>query len=123
MEVYFVFQQEEASEAEELVMASLEWVKDPDEDMQQAWEGKLVVSNSFSEGFGEMVGLCRNFMWVSCCCMLCVFITGDQSPSVGQRWLHGEKCLLLLGIWGEERMIAVHLLSLLLLACLVQELP
>ncbi|XP_063251529.1 inositol 1,4,5-triphosphate receptor associated 2-like [Prinia subflava] len=35
--------QEAASEAEELVMASLEWVKDPDEDMQQAWEGKLVA--------------------------------------------------------------------------------
>ncbi|XP_066039810.1 inositol 1,4,5-triphosphate receptor associated 2 isoform X3 [Chamaea fasciata] len=35
--------QEEASEAEELVTASLEWVKDPDEDMQQAWEGKLVA--------------------------------------------------------------------------------
>ncbi|XP_064276751.1 inositol 1,4,5-triphosphate receptor associated 2 isoform X4 [Passer domesticus] len=35
--------QEEASEAEELVMASLEWIKDPDEDMQQAWEKKLVA--------------------------------------------------------------------------------
>ncbi|XP_041253100.1 inositol 1,4,5-triphosphate receptor associated 2-like [Onychostruthus taczanowskii] len=35
--------QKEASEAEELVMASLEWVKDPDEDMQQAWERKLVA--------------------------------------------------------------------------------
>ncbi|KAM4901550.1 inositol 1,4,5-triphosphate receptor associated 2 [Sylvia borin] len=35
--------QEEASEAEELIMASLEWIKDPDEDMQQAWEGKLVA--------------------------------------------------------------------------------
>ncbi|XP_068046792.1 inositol 1,4,5-triphosphate receptor associated 2 isoform X3 [Anomalospiza imberbis] len=35
--------QEEASEAEELVMASLEWVKDPDEDMQQTWERKLVA--------------------------------------------------------------------------------
>ncbi|XP_066175730.1 inositol 1,4,5-triphosphate receptor associated 2 isoform X2 [Sylvia atricapilla] len=34
---------EEASEAEELIMASLEWVKDPDEDMRQAWEGKLVA--------------------------------------------------------------------------------
>ncbi|XP_015484828.2 lymphoid-restricted membrane protein isoform X1 [Parus major] len=35
--------QEEASEAEELVMVSLEWVKDPDEDMQQAWERKLMA--------------------------------------------------------------------------------
>uniref|UniRef100_A0A8C3RB53 Inositol 1,4,5-triphosphate receptor associated 2 n=1 Tax=Cyanoderma ruficeps TaxID=181631 RepID=A0A8C3RB53_9PASS len=35
--------QEEASEAEELLVASLEWVKDPDEDMQQAWERKLVA--------------------------------------------------------------------------------
>ncbi|XP_071278122.1 inositol 1,4,5-triphosphate receptor associated 2 [Agelaius tricolor] len=35
--------QEEISEAEELVMVSLEWVEDPDEDMQQAWERKLVV--------------------------------------------------------------------------------
>ncbi|XP_038010875.1 inositol 1,4,5-triphosphate receptor associated 2 isoform X2 [Motacilla alba alba] len=35
--------QEEASEAEELVMASLEWVKDPNEDMQQDWERKLVA--------------------------------------------------------------------------------
>ncbi|KAM7056950.1 inositol 1,4,5-triphosphate receptor associated 2 [Acridotheres tristis] len=35
--------QEQASEAEELVMASLEWVKDPDEDLQQAWERKLVA--------------------------------------------------------------------------------
>nr|XP_032602333.2 inositol 1,4,5-triphosphate receptor associated 2 [Taeniopygia guttata] len=35
--------QEEVSEAEELVMALLEWVKDPDEDMQQAWERKLVA--------------------------------------------------------------------------------
>ncbi|XP_031961611.1 lymphoid-restricted membrane protein [Corvus moneduloides] len=37
--------QEEASEAEELVTASLEWVKDPDEDMQEAWERKLVHGN------------------------------------------------------------------------------
>lgn len=84
-------------------MASLEWVKDPDEDMQQAWERKLVVSNSFSEAFSEMVGLCKNFRWVSCCCVPFVFITGDQSLSVGQRWLHGEKYLVLLGIFGEER--------------------
>ncbi|KAM6090679.1 inositol 1,4,5-triphosphate receptor associated 2 isoform 2-T3 [Theristicus caerulescens] len=35
--------QEEASEAEELVMTSLQWVKDPDVNMQQAWERKLVV--------------------------------------------------------------------------------
>ncbi|XP_062348474.1 inositol 1,4,5-triphosphate receptor associated 2 [Cinclus cinclus] len=35
--------QEQASEAEELVMGSLEWVKDPDEDLQQAWERKLVA--------------------------------------------------------------------------------
>lgn len=76
--VYFLFQQEEISEAEELVMASLEWVKDPDEDVQQAWERKLVVSNCFSEAFSEGVGLCKNFRWVSCCCMLCVLITGDR---------------------------------------------
>lgn len=55
--IYFVSQQEEASEAEELVMASLEWVKDPEEDVKQAWERKLVVSNCFSEAFSEMVGL------------------------------------------------------------------
>lgn len=47
--VCFVFQQEEASEAEELVMASLQWVKDPDVNMQQGWERKLGVSNCFSE--------------------------------------------------------------------------
>ncbi|XP_010085538.1 PREDICTED: lymphoid-restricted membrane protein [Pterocles gutturalis] len=35
--------QEEVSEAEELVMASLQWVEDPDVNMQQAWERKLVV--------------------------------------------------------------------------------
>ncbi|KAM6418443.1 inositol 1,4,5-triphosphate receptor associated 2 isoform 1-T1 [Pluvialis apricaria] len=35
--------QEEASEAEELVMTSLQWVKDPDVNMQQVWERKLVV--------------------------------------------------------------------------------
>ncbi|KAL2309806.1 hypothetical protein Nmel_006036 [Mimus melanotis] len=35
--------QEQASGAEELVMDSLEWVQDPDEDMQQAWERKLVA--------------------------------------------------------------------------------
>ncbi|XP_075615068.1 inositol 1,4,5-triphosphate receptor associated 2 isoform X2 [Balearica regulorum gibbericeps] len=35
--------QAEASEAEELVMTSLQWVKDPDVNMQQAWERKLVV--------------------------------------------------------------------------------
>ncbi|KAJ7415994.1 lymphoid-restricted membrane protein [Willisornis vidua] len=35
--------QEEASEVEELVLTSLEWVKNPDEDMQQAWETKLVL--------------------------------------------------------------------------------
>ncbi|KAM9293293.1 inositol 1,4,5-triphosphate receptor associated 2 [Morus bassanus] len=35
--------QEEASEAEELVITSLQWVKDPDENTQQAWERKLVV--------------------------------------------------------------------------------
>ncbi|XP_064557542.1 inositol 1,4,5-triphosphate receptor associated 2 isoform X2 [Zonotrichia leucophrys gambelii] len=35
--------QKEISEAEELVMASLEWVEDPDEDMEQAWERKLVA--------------------------------------------------------------------------------
>ncbi|XP_032842102.2 inositol 1,4,5-triphosphate receptor associated 2 [Tyto alba] len=35
--------QEEASEAEELVMTSLQWVKDPDVNMQQSWEGKLMV--------------------------------------------------------------------------------
>lgn len=46
---YFVFQQEEASEAEELVMTSLQWVKDPDVNMQQVWERKLVVSNCFFE--------------------------------------------------------------------------
>lgn len=61
MGIYFVFQQEEVSEAEELVMALLEWVKDPDEDMQQAWERKLVVSNFFSGAFSETMGLCKNF--------------------------------------------------------------
>lgn len=45
----FVFQQEEASEAEELVMTSLQCIKDLDVNMQQAWERKLVVSNCFSE--------------------------------------------------------------------------
>ncbi|XP_050180274.1 inositol 1,4,5-triphosphate receptor associated 2-like [Myiozetetes cayanensis] len=35
--------QEEASEVEELVMASLQWVKDPEGDTQQTWESKLVV--------------------------------------------------------------------------------
>ncbi|XP_040401114.1 inositol 1,4,5-triphosphate receptor associated 2 isoform X1 [Cygnus olor] len=35
--------QEEASEVEELVMTSLQWIEDPDVDMQQAWERKLVV--------------------------------------------------------------------------------
>ncbi|XP_074727465.1 inositol 1,4,5-triphosphate receptor associated 2 isoform X1 [Strix uralensis] len=35
--------QEEASEAEKLVMTSLQWVKVPDVNMQQAWERKLVV--------------------------------------------------------------------------------
>ncbi|XP_064510224.1 inositol 1,4,5-triphosphate receptor associated 2 [Pseudopipra pipra] len=35
--------QEEASEVEELVMASLQWVEDPDGDVQQAWGRKLVV--------------------------------------------------------------------------------
>lgn len=30
-------------------MTSLQWVKDPDVNMQQAWERKLVVSNSFPE--------------------------------------------------------------------------
>ncbi|KAJ7399442.1 hypothetical protein BTVI_114940 [Pitangus sulphuratus] len=35
-------EQEEASEVEELVMASLEWVKDPEGDTQQTWESKLV---------------------------------------------------------------------------------
>ncbi|XP_009331282.1 PREDICTED: lymphoid-restricted membrane protein [Pygoscelis adeliae] len=38
-----VIEQEEASEAEELVMASLQWVKDPDVNMQQGWERKLGV--------------------------------------------------------------------------------
>ncbi|KAM9581210.1 inositol 1,4,5-triphosphate receptor associated 2 isoform 2-T3 [Guaruba guarouba] len=35
--------QEEASEAEELIMASLQWLKDSDVNMQHAWERKLVV--------------------------------------------------------------------------------
>ncbi|XP_069718966.1 inositol 1,4,5-triphosphate receptor associated 2 isoform X1 [Phaenicophaeus curvirostris] len=35
--------QEEASEAEELVTTSLQWLKDPDVNIQQAWERKLVV--------------------------------------------------------------------------------
>ncbi|XP_031453018.1 lymphoid-restricted membrane protein isoform X2 [Phasianus colchicus] len=35
--------QEEASAAEELVKTSLEWVEDPDVNVQQAWERKLVV--------------------------------------------------------------------------------
>ncbi|XP_064316230.1 inositol 1,4,5-triphosphate receptor associated 2 isoform X1 [Phalacrocorax carbo] len=35
--------QKEASEAEDLVMTSLQWVKDPDVNMQQAWERKLIV--------------------------------------------------------------------------------
>ncbi|POI34887.1 hypothetical protein CIB84_001361, partial [Bambusicola thoracicus] len=35
--------QEEASAAEELVRTSLQWVEDPDVDVQQAWERKLVV--------------------------------------------------------------------------------
>lgn len=30
-------------------MTSLQWVKDPDVNIQQAWERKLVVSNCFSE--------------------------------------------------------------------------
>ncbi|GAB0177179.1 inositol 1,4,5-triphosphate receptor associated 2 [Grus japonensis] len=38
-----IIEQAEASEAEELVMTSLQWVKDPDVNMQQAWERKLVV--------------------------------------------------------------------------------
>ncbi|XP_009878074.1 PREDICTED: lymphoid-restricted membrane protein [Charadrius vociferus] len=38
-----LIQQEEASEAEELVMTSLQWVKDPDVNTQQVWERKLVV--------------------------------------------------------------------------------
>lgn len=104
-------------------MASLEWVKDPDEDMQQAWERKLVVSKCFSEAFSETVGLCKNFRRVSCCCMLCVFITGDQSPSLTPRWLHGEKDLLYWVFLRRKRMIAVHLRAMLFLACLVQELP
>lgn len=41
----FFSQQEEASEAEELVMNSLQWVNDPEENVQQSWERKLVVSN------------------------------------------------------------------------------
>lgn len=43
------FQVEEASEAEELVMTSLDWVKDVDVNMQQAWERKLGVCNCFFE--------------------------------------------------------------------------
>ncbi|XP_012958361.1 inositol 1,4,5-triphosphate receptor associated 2 isoform X3 [Anas platyrhynchos] len=35
--------QEETSEVEELVMTSLQWIEDPDVNMQQAWERKLVV--------------------------------------------------------------------------------
>ncbi|KAM4671409.1 LOW QUALITY PROTEIN: inositol 1,4,5-triphosphate receptor associated 2 [Amazona ochrocephala] len=35
--------QEEASEAEELITASLQWVKDSDVSMQHAWERKFVV--------------------------------------------------------------------------------
>ncbi|XP_009075291.1 PREDICTED: lymphoid-restricted membrane protein [Acanthisitta chloris] len=35
--------QEEASEAEKLVMTSLQWVKELDENIQQAWESKLMV--------------------------------------------------------------------------------
>uniref|UniRef100_A0A8C2SUA7 Lymphoid-restricted membrane protein-like n=1 Tax=Coturnix japonica TaxID=93934 RepID=A0A8C2SUA7_COTJA len=35
--------QEEASAAEELVKTSLQWVEDPDVNVQQAWERKLVV--------------------------------------------------------------------------------
>ncbi|XP_061216001.1 inositol 1,4,5-triphosphate receptor associated 2 isoform X7 [Neopsephotus bourkii] len=35
--------QEEASEAEELIMASLQWVKDSDVSIQHVWERKLVV--------------------------------------------------------------------------------
>lgn len=71
--------------------------------MQQAWERRLVVSNCFPEVFHEMVGLCKPFRWESCCCMLCVLITWDQSPSGGQRRLHGEKYLFLLGFLEEEK--------------------
>ncbi|XP_055566686.1 inositol 1,4,5-triphosphate receptor associated 2 isoform X2 [Falco cherrug] len=35
--------QKEASGAEELVMTALQWVKDPDVNMQQAWESKLLA--------------------------------------------------------------------------------
>ncbi|KAK2537663.1 Lrmp [Columba guinea] len=38
-----VKQQEEASEAEELVMNSLQWVNDPEENVQQSWGRKLVM--------------------------------------------------------------------------------
>lgn len=38
------FQQEEVSAAEELVKTSLERVEDPDVNVQQAWERKLVVT-------------------------------------------------------------------------------
>ncbi|RMC02845.1 hypothetical protein DUI87_20036 [Hirundo rustica rustica] len=53
--------QEEVSEAEELVTASLERENDPNEGMPQAWERKLLVSESLSEAFSEMMGLCKNF--------------------------------------------------------------
>ncbi|XP_050754039.1 inositol 1,4,5-triphosphate receptor associated 2 [Gymnogyps californianus] len=46
--------QEEASEAEELVMTSLQWVKDPDVNMQQAWERKLLV---LKQELGEKIHL------------------------------------------------------------------
>ncbi|XP_067150920.1 inositol 1,4,5-triphosphate receptor associated 2 [Apteryx mantelli] len=35
--------QEEATEPEELVITSLQWVEDPDVNIQQAWERKLVI--------------------------------------------------------------------------------
>lgn len=105
--IYFVSQQEEASEAEELVMASLEWVKDPEEDVKQAWERKLVVSSCFSEAFSEMVGLCKNSRWVSCCCVLSMLITGGQNPFVGQKWRE----ISLTGFFLRKRMITYMLCS------------
>nr|XP_021149578.1 lymphoid-restricted membrane protein isoform X3 [Columba livia]XP_021149579.1 lymphoid-restricted membrane protein isoform X3 [Columba livia]XP_021149580.1 lymphoid-restricted membrane protein isoform X3 [Columba livia]XP_021149581.1 lymphoid-restricted membrane protein isoform X3 [Columba livia]XP_021149582.1 lymphoid-restricted membrane protein isoform X3 [Columba livia] len=54
--------QEEASEAEELVMNSLQWVNDPEENVQQSWERKLVVLKQELEE--------KRHLWIQKLCLL-----------------------------------------------------
>lgn len=56
---------------------------------------------TFSEAFSERVGLCTKFIWVSCCCTLCVYYW--RSESICGSEMAAWSNHLLLGCFEEEK--------------------